>query len=95
MTAQTVGHLGPPPARTPTPASEARSLTGRRVILDSVEGYVHDVRAVSEVRHDLDGDFVMVATEADWYDWSAPAYPIGQWPRGSKAWPVQLVYVDF
>ena len=38
-------YFGVPPARQPRPASQEPSLTGKRLILSTPEGFVYDMRA--------------------------------------------------
>lgn len=92
--------LDPPPTRAPRPSTEERVLTGRRVLVgswDDLTGmtWTSDLRAVSEVLHEADGDYVHVARESVWYAWQAstdPAKP-PRCPR-ARAYPAYLVWVE-
>lgn len=92
MTAQAARYpwFGAPPARQPRPAAEEPALAGKRVILSTPEGFVYDIRAVSErYVDDRNRDVVDVMTEQDYYRW--------MWTRtraSSKPWPTHVVWVE-
>lgn len=82
--------LDTPPQRDPVPILESGTVTGRRVVqvLDGIER--RDLRAVTEVHTDDNGDIcIRVATEVDWYRWAWT----GQTPR-TMAVPVHLVWAE-
>ena len=80
-------YFGVPPTRAPRPAATEPSLTGKRVILSTPEGFVYDMRAAGEVRTDGAGEAVVpIAAERDWFVRSAEA--------ASTAWPVHLVWIE-
>lgn len=93
--------VDPPPASTPRPATDLRSILGRRVTVcrydddTGIPQYVTDHRAASEVF--TDGDrrlYVRVVTEAAWYAWMSDTGPKpGRCPR-AVAVPAYLVFVD-
>lgn len=83
-------YFGQPPARQPRPASDVPTLRGKRVVLSLPDGFVYDVRAVSEVYKGGNGRAVVdVVSEEDYFRWmfthSAPA---------SQAYPSNLVWVE-
>ena len=60
-----------PPRREPVPVRECPSVTGRRLVWVEPDGERRDLRAVSEVYQNNDGDVcVRVAKELDWYRWA-------------------------
>jgi len=83
-------YFGKPPAREPRPASEEPALRGKRVILSTPEGFVYDVRAISQIYRDGDGRKVIdVVLEEHYFRWMfleviAP----------SEAFPSHLVWVE-
>lgn len=83
-------YFGSPPPRQPRPASSEPTLQGKRVILSTPEGFVYDMRAVSQVRIGCDGhEVVDIATEEDYFRWMfTKASP----PR--QAFPARLVWVE-
>ena len=63
--------LDSPPRRDPLPTSAGNALTGRRVVQAVPDGYVRDLRAVTEVYRNADGiDCVRIAGEPEWYRWA-------------------------
>jgi hypothetical protein len=63
--------LDAPPRRTPAPVSEAVSVTGRRVVQAVPDGHVRDLRAVTEVYRNADGQpCVRICGEPEWYRWA-------------------------
>jgi hypothetical protein len=83
-------YFGVPPDRRHRPASDEPSLTGKRVILSTPEGFVYDMRAAGEVHTDGEGNLVVeILTEAHFFEQrftSARFDPV--------AWPAHLVWVD-
>jgi hypothetical protein len=82
--------LDVPAPRIPVPAVDVDAVTGRRVI-EVVDGAERrDLRAVTEVHTNADGDIcVRVATELDWYRWAWS----GQAPKTIEV-PVHLLWVE-
>jgi hypothetical protein len=63
--------LDAPPARLPTPATERGQLLGRRLVRAVAEGFLRDLRAVSDVYISHAGAFaVRVCAESAWYAWA-------------------------
>jgi hypothetical protein len=87
--------LDAPPRRTPVPARDSISLTGKRLIQTPAPGEQlgndrRDLRAVTEPYTSADGDIcVRVAVELDWYRWAWT----GQAPR-TLVVPVHLLWVE-
>ena len=83
-------YFGVPPAREPTPAVDVSSLRGKRVVLSTPEGFVYDMRAISQARLDADGrEVVDVVSEEDYFRWMfTRARPI------PATYPVHLVWVE-
>jgi hypothetical protein len=82
--------LDVPAPRVPVPAVEVDAVSGRRVVqvVDGVER--RDLRAVTEVHTNTDGDIcVRVATEMEWYRWAWS----GQSPKTIEV-PVHLLWVE-
>ena len=90
MNSERLPYFGRPPTRPPRPAADEPALQGRRVILSTPEGFVYDMRAVSEVRTDGEGGAVVeILSEAQYYEirfTGRYAEPV--------AWPAHLVWVD-
>lgn len=63
--------LDEPPRRSPVPALEADSITGRRLVQIQVDGSERrDLRGVTELHTSNDGEIcARVAIELDWYRW--------------------------
>lgn len=62
--------FGVPPPRQPRPAAEEPALRGKRVILSTPEGFVYDMRAVSEVYLNESGrEVIDIVTEEAYYRW--------------------------
>lgn len=83
-------YFGKPPAREPRPASEEPALRGKRVILSTPEGFVYDMRAISQIRRESDGgSMVDVVSEEQYFRWMftrvAPHY---------ESYPARLVWVE-
>ena len=82
--------FGRPPARQPRPAVEEPALRGKRVILSTPEGFIYDMRAVSEGHPDGQGrDVVDIMTEQDYFRWMWT----GEFSR-SEPWSAHLVWID-
>jgi hypothetical protein len=82
--------LGEPPARRPVPVDQVPAVRGKRVILSRPDGFVYDVRAVSEVFQDAAGrQRVSVCSEQGYYRWMLN----GVEPE-SEDYPVALVWVE-
>lgn len=82
--------FGVPPARRPRPAALEPALTGKRVILSTPEGFIYDMRAVSErYVDDRLRDCVDVATEHAYYN----SLSIKRPPHVER-WPTHLLWVD-
>lgn len=61
---------GPPPSPSPPRhVTDVVNVNGRRLILMTADGPVHDVRATSEVWNDEAGLWIAVAEEWRWYAW--------------------------
>ncbi|HEX6501248.1 MAG TPA: hypothetical protein VF054_19780 [Micromonosporaceae bacterium] len=70
--------LDAPPRREPVPARDVVGITGRRVVRVGPDGTQRDLRAVTEVYENAEGDVcVRVCAEVDWYRWGWR----GQLPR--------------
>lgn len=83
-------YFGEPPTRHPRPAIEERALRGKRVILSIPEGFVYDMRAVSQPYVDAKGQSVVtIVSEEDYFRWMFT----GQSPA-SQPFPARLVWVD-
>lgn len=83
-------YFGAPPAREPKPASEVPALRGKRVILSRPDGFVYDVRAISQIHPDqLGHDVVDVCTEEGYFRWMFT----GQ-PPAAQSFPLRLVWVE-
>jgi hypothetical protein len=83
--------LDEPPRRSSVRATEADSISGRRVVrlLDD-GGEQRDLRAVTDLHTNNDGDIcARVATELDWYRWGWS----GKMPRTLEV-PVHLLWVE-
>ncbi len=83
-------YFGVPPAKVPRPAEHEPALRGKRVILSTPEGFVYDMRAVSELYSDGDGSSVIdIVTDEDYFRWmftlKAPL---------RRAYPARLVWVE-
>lgn len=83
-------YFGIPPARQPRPATDEPTLRGKRVILSTPEGFVYDMRAVSQTYESQDGeDLVGIASEVDFFRWMLQGTP----PEVT-AYPSGLVWVE-
>jgi hypothetical protein len=82
--------LDEPAPRIPVPAVEVDALSGRRVVQVGDGGEQRDLRAVTEVHTNSDGDIcVRVALELEWYRWAWS----GQAPKTIEV-PVHLLWVE-
>jgi hypothetical protein len=82
--------LGAPPSRTPAPATTVAAVRGKRVILSRPDGFVYDVRAVSEVFLDPLGEQrVQVCSEQAFYRWM-----LNNVPPDVETYPAVLVWVE-
>lgn len=91
MTQRPTGYpyFGVPPTRAPRPAATEPTLFGKRVILSTPDGFVEDMRAVSERYVDnLNCDVIDVATEDDYFRWMH----LGVRPQ-SRRWASHLLWV--
>lgn len=83
-------YFGEPPTRGPRPAIGEPALRGKRVILSTPEGFVYDMRAVSEQYVDSVGTSVVdIISEEEYFRWMFT----DQSPT-RQSFPVRLVWVD-
>lgn len=83
-------YFGIPPARQPQPADSVPALRGKRVVLSTPDGFVYDMRAVSELHADPDGLRVIdVSSEEDYFRWMFTGEP----PR-QETYPLRLVWLE-
>ncbi len=79
-----------PPRREPVPVRDCPTVSGRRVVWVEPDSERRDLRAVSEVYQNNDGDVcIRVARELDWYRWAWA----GQAPRTVEV-PVYLLWLE-
>jgi hypothetical protein len=80
--------LDAPPTRDPMPAELADTVTGRRLVRGVPDGFVRDLRAVTEVYTDTYGKAcVRVCGEAEWYQWAIRGVtPAGQEIPANALW---------
>ncbi len=82
--------LDAPAARQPVPIRDVSLLLGRRLVVVGPDGEWRDVRAMSEIYANDDGDLtVQVCDEASWYRWSMTGERIA--PR---AIPIHLAWAE-
>lgn len=82
--------LDAPPRRDPVPARDVIGVTGRRVVRADPAGERRDLRAVTEVYQNAEGDIcIRLSTELDWYRWAWT----GQAPKTLEV-PVYLLWVE-
>jgi hypothetical protein len=82
--------LDAPPRREPVPVRECALVTGRRVVWVEPDSERRDLRAVTEVYQNNDGDVcVRIAKELDWYRWTWS----GQAPSTIEV-PVYLLWLE-
>lgn len=90
MSAEPPPFLGEPPTRPPRRVTEVPAVRGKRVILSQPEGFIYDVRAVSEVFTGDDGKpHVQVCTEQAYYRWML----MDVTPKATT-YPASLVWVE-
>ena len=83
-------YFGKPPAREPRPASGEPALRGKRVVLSTPEGFVYDVRAISQIYRDGTGRNVIdVVLEEHYFRWMFLRVT-----PPSEAFPAHLVWVE-
>lgn len=83
-------YFGVPPGRDPRPAANEPALLGKRLILSSPEGFIEDMRAVSERYVDeLNRDVLDITSERDYFAWELT----GKVPT-RRTWPTHLVWVQ-
>lgn len=83
-------YFGKPPERAHRPVVEEPTLTGKRVILSTPEGFVYDMRAVSELKTDGAGGLVVdILTEQHYFQQG-----LDEGGFEPVAWPAHLVWVD-
>lgn len=83
-------YFGAPPTRAPRPAGSVPALRGKRVVLSTPEGFVYDMRAISEIHPDVDGrEVVDIATEEDYFRWM-----FSHIPPATQGYPRRLVWVE-
>lgn len=80
-------YFGVPPARQPRHSTDEPALWGKRVILSTPDGFVYDMRAISEVY--AGGASIDIVTEEDYYRWMFTGEP----PR-TESYPARLVWVE-
>jgi hypothetical protein len=84
--------LGVPPAYEPAPVvGFTGRLTGRRVIISTVEGWQRDCRAWDEPVLQAGGPVLPCVTEWQWYEWRIK----GTEPERINPVPIQAVWVEF
>jgi hypothetical protein len=83
-------YFGKPPAREPRPASQVPALRGKRVILSTPDGFVYDMRAISQIYRDGDGRAIIdIASEEHYFRWMfTDRHPT------SETFPAHLVWVE-
>lgn len=83
-------YFGEPPTRRPRPAIDERALRGKRVILSTPEGFVYDMRAVSERYVDSEGGSVVdIVSEEGYFRWMFT----GQLPT-RRNYPIYLLWIE-
>ena len=83
-------YFGKPPAREPRPAVEVPALRGKRVILSTPDGFVYDMRAISQIHRDRDGrEVIDIASEEHYFRWMFTDVP-----PSPSAYPKELVWVE-
>lgn len=83
-------YFGVPPARQPRPAAQEPALAGKRLILSTPEGFIHDMRAADELHLDDNGrPVVPVFTERQHFE-----RLLLQRVVRAVDWPADLVWVD-
>jgi hypothetical protein len=69
-TTQRTGALDGPMSRRPLPVTAGTPALGMRVVQGVPDGFVRDLRAVTDTYSTGDGSSVRVCGEADWYRWA-------------------------
>lgn len=83
-------YFGVPPARAPRAAANEPALVGKRLILSTPDGFIEDMRAVSDRYVDeRNRDVVDVTSEVDYFAWMLT----GKAPA-RKTWSTHLVWVQ-
>ena len=83
-------YFGVPPVRERRPASQEPTLTGKRVVLSTPEGFIHDMRAVSELMTDGNGGLVVeILTEPHFFE-----RQFTDRSHQPVPWPAHLVWID-
>ena len=83
-------YFGKPPAREPRSAADVPALRGKRDILSTPDGFVYDMRAISQIQRDGDGrEVVDVVTEEDYFRWM-----FTKTPPSRSSYPQELVWVE-
>jgi hypothetical protein len=70
ITPATSSALDAPAPRRPSSALQSNGLLGRRLIQRVADGFVRDLRAVSDVYPGAPGQVARVCGESDWYGWA-------------------------
>lgn len=82
--------LDGPPRRVPIPVRDMPAVAGRRVVLAEQSRPLRDLRAVTEVYQNTDGDVcIRVCTELEWYRWGWNGQP----PRTREV-PIYLLWIE-
>ncbi|MEV6926904.1 hypothetical protein AB0M46_20680 [Dactylosporangium sp. NPDC051485] len=91
----TLVSLDAPPARSPRPAHDVKTITGLRVVRvpgpdDKTGRDQRDLRAVTEAYNSAEGDIcIRVCRELDWYRWAWSGQP----PKTLEV-PIHLLWVE-
>jgi hypothetical protein len=89
-TSERLPFFGAPPPRQPRPARSEPTLFGKRVVLSMPDGFVYDMRAISEIQRDADGkEIIAIASEEDYFRWM-----FTRERPPSQAFPSILVWVE-
>jgi hypothetical protein len=82
--------LDAPPVRYAIPATEVAHLTGERIVQRVADGFVRDLRAISEkYLNSAASPSVRLCTESDWYAWAIN----GRVPAWSEV-PVEILWLE-
>jgi len=83
-------YFGVPPTRAPRPAAKEPALFGKRLILSMSEGFIEDMRAVSERYVDEHNrDVIDITSEVGYFAWILT----GKTPT-RETWSTHLVWVQ-
>lgn len=83
-------YFGVPPTKPPRPAASVGTLRGKRVILSTPEGFVYDMRAVSECHLGAgDSAVVDILSEEDYFRWMLTGKR-----KSPEHWSAHLVWVE-